>query len=244
MNNIVPLLYDFFVTKLPYITIFIFVLGVVLRLRRWFSAPRDPEREKIDLVSSIKYIILDVVLFRKTFKYDKINWLIVFLFHTSVAGILFGHLRGFKVWSATLFDPLGEWMAEFMVHTLPIYVGYVFIITQLLLLIRRFRLEKQQLVSLPNDYIAMILLLIKSILGQGMRLLPSEAATTTHYVVTFIPKLVVLHLESVPNYHWFYLHVLFTQLFIMYLPFSKLVHIFSGVISPAIYGSRRKQLEI
>jgi nitrate reductase gamma subunit len=237
------MLYDFFVTKLPYITILVFVLGVWLRLQRWFSAPKDPERETIGFIASIKYIVLDVVFFRKTFRYDKINWLIVFLLHGSVAGIIFGHLRGFHIWSAKLFDPLGEWMVEFMVHTLPIYVGYIFIISMVLLLLRRFLLENRQLVSLPNDYIAILLLLIKSILGQGMRIFPSEAIVTD-YTVTFIPRFVVLHLESIPNYHWFHLHVLFTQLFIMYLPFSKFVHIISGVISPAIYGSRRKKFDI
>jgi nitrate reductase gamma subunit len=48
----------------------------------------------------------------------------------------------------------------------------------------------------------------------------------------------------VPSYHWFHIHVLMTQLFVMYIPYSKFIHIISGVMTSAIYGSRRKQLGI
>jgi nitrate reductase gamma subunit len=81
-------------------------------------------------------------------------------------------------------------------------------------------------------------------MGQGMRLFPLEAISTEAYTVVFIPRLIVLHLETAPNYHWFHWHVFLTQALVMYTPFSKFIHIISGVISPAIYGSRRKELDI
>ena len=77
-----------------------------------------------------------------------------------------------------------------------------------------------------------------------MRILPPESIETITYSVVFIPKYSVLHLEAVPSYHWFHWHVLMTQLFVIYTPFSKFIHIISGVISPAFYGSRRKELDI
>lgn len=241
MNGALPTLYAFFVEKLPYITIAVFLAGVALRLNRWFAAPKDPGETRIDPVSALRYVVLDVVLFRKTFKTDKVTWLVVLLFHVGAGGILFGHMRGFKLWTAEMFNPLGHWVAEFLVHTLPVYMGWMFIATQLILLARRGFLEKRQLLSLPNDYGALVLLLITSILGQGMRIFPPEAIPPETYSVVFIPRLIVLHLEKVPSHHWFFLHVLFTQLLVMYIPFSKLVHVVSGVISPALYGSRRKE---
>ena len=234
-------LYAFFVEKLPYVTIAVFLIGVALRLSRWLSAPKGAEGARMDVVSSLKYVVLDVVLFRKTFKTDKATWLVVFLFHVGAGGILFGHMRGFKLWTAGMFDPLGHWVAEFLVHTLPVYMGWMFLATQVILLVRRGFFEKRQLLSLPNDYTALILLLITSILGQGMRIFPPESIPPETYRVVFIPRLIVLHLEKVPSHHWFFLHVLFTQLLVMYVPFSKLVHVVSGVVSPALYGSRRKE---
>jgi nitrate reductase gamma subunit len=77
-----------------------------------------------------------------------------------------------------------------------------------------------------------------------MRLVQPESIPTTIYSVVFIPKYIVLYLEVVPSYHWFHWHVLMTQLFVIYVPFSKFIHIISGVISPAFYGSRRKELDI
>jgi len=242
--SVITTLYRFFVEVLPYITIAIFTVGMILRILRWRNAPKDHYSTKINLVESIKYIILDVVLFRKTWKRDKLTWLVLFLFHGSVAGILFGHMRGFKLWSAAIFEPMGHRFADWMVHTLPIYVGWVFLATIVILLIRRIRLENQQLTSLTNDYIAMILLLLASIIGQGMRIFPPEAIIDGTYKVVFIPRLIVLHLETIPSYHWFHWHVLMTQLFVMYTPFSKFIHIISGIISPAIYGSRRKEIGI
>lgn len=244
MNGTVSWLYAFFVEKLPYITIAVFFIGATLRINRWMSAPKDPGETRLDPVSSIKYIILDVVLFRKQFKTDKVTWLIVFVFHMCAAGIMFGHMRGFKWWTASMFDPLGHDLAHFLVKELPIYVGWVFLASQIALLIRRRAYENKQLLSHPNDYLALVLLIITTILGQGMRIVPPEAIPLETYSVVFIPGLIVLHLEKVPSHHWFFLHVLFTQLFVMYIPYSKLVHILSGVITPAIYGSRRKEYGI
>ncbi len=244
LNSFVSLLYAFFVEKLPYITVAVFLMGIALRTLRWLSAPRNSQGARFSLSSAIKYVILDVIFFRKTFKWDKVTWLVLFLFHVAAGGILFGHLRGFLIWSAEMFYPLGLAVAEFMVHILPIYMGWLFIATQVLLIIRRGMSENKQLLSLPNDYLALILLLITSILGQGMRIIPPEAIPTHTYSVVFIPGLVVLHLEKVPSFHWFFLHVLFTQLFFMYIPFSKLVHIYSGVISSFLYGSRRAEYGI
>ena len=244
MVNFLSALYEFSIVTLPYITIVIFFVGMALRIQRWLSAPIGNEKLEFDVVASLKYIFLDVVMFRKTFKRDKFTWLMLFLFHGSVAGILFGHMRGFHLWSKAIFEPLGHWAAEFMVHILPIYVGWVFLFTQIILLARRIYLENKQLTSTSTDYIALILLIIVAILGQGMRLYPPEAVPTEIYHVVFIPRFIVLHLETVPSYHWFHLHVIFTQLFVIYTPFSKFIHILSGVITPAVYGSRRKEYDI
>lgn len=241
MNDIIASLYAFFVERLPYVTIAVFSVGAALRLSRWLAAPKDPKGARFDPISALKYVILDVVFFRKTFKTDKATWLVVFLFHLGAGGILFGHMRGFKLWSAGMFEPLGHWVAEFMVHTLPVYMGWIFLATQMFLLLRRALFERQKLLSHPNDYGALVLLLMTSVLGQGMRIFPPEAIPTETYSVVFIPRLIVLHLEKVPSHHWFFLHILFTQLLVMYIPFSKLVHVISGVVTPALYGSRRRE---
>jgi nitrate reductase gamma subunit len=135
-------------------------------------------------------------------------------------------------------------MAEFMIHTLPIYMGWILIITTSLLLIRRIRLERRQLISMTNDYGALLIVLLAAIAGQGARLCPPELVVKEAYRVVFIPRFIVLHLEASPSYHWFHWHVFFTQVFVIYTPFSKFIHIISGIIAPAIYGSRRKELGI
>jgi nitrate reductase gamma subunit len=244
MNGFLASLYTFFVEQLPYLTIIIFTIGMLLRIQRWRNASEDHHQPRLDFFESIKYVIFDVILFRKTYKRDKATWLLVFAFHGSIGGIIFGHMRGFHLWSASIFDPLGHWMAEFMVHTLPIYMGWILIITTTLLLIRRIRLEDKQLTSLPNDYVALVILLLAAIVGQGMRLFPPEVLHSEVHSIVFIPRFIVLHLEVIPSYHWFHWHVLFTQLFVIYTPFSKFIHILTGVITPAIYGSRRKELGI
>jgi nitrate reductase gamma subunit len=238
------LLYAFFVEKLPYITIAVFFTGIVIRLNRWLSAPPSPEKTKLNLASALRYILLDGVLFGKTYRDDKPTWLVLFLFHIGVGGILFGHLRSFKWWSIQWFEPLGNWVTEFLVETLPFYVGWMFITTQVILLVRRRSLKGKQLVAHSNGYIVLVLLLITSILGQGMRIFPPEVILTEAYSIVFIPGFIVFHLDKVPSQHWFFWHIFFTQLLVMYLPFSKLIHVHSDVITSALYDSRRKEYGI
>ena len=157
MNEALTPLYTFIVTKMPYITITLTLLGFALMLHRWLSAPKGPKGPPLNLGAASKYVFLDLVLFRKTWKTDKPTWLLVALFHWSAYGIIFGHLRGFGWWSIGLFEPLGHAFAEFMVETLPVYVGWVFVITTALLLVRRIAYEKTRLQSLPNDYVALVL---------------------------------------------------------------------------------------
>jgi nitrate reductase gamma subunit len=128
-----------------------------------------------------------------------------------------------------------------MVEILPIYVGWIFLITTVILLIRRIFLERTKLQSLSNDYIALVLLLIKGVLGQGMRILPVEAYLPEPIGITFIPNLAILWLEKLPAMDWFYWHIFFTQLFIIYIPYSKMIHILSSVITSTFYGSRRSE---
>jgi nitrate reductase gamma subunit len=208
MNQALSPLYSFFITKMPYITITLTVLGFLLMLQRWLSAPKSPEGPPLNLGAALKYMLLDLVLFRKTWKTCKPTWLL------------------------------------FMVETLPVYVGWVFLFTTAILLVRRIYYEKSKLESLSNDYIALVLLLIKGILGQGMRILPVEAYLSEPVGITFIPGLVVLWLEKLPAQDWFYWHVFFTQLFIIYIPFSKMIHVISSVITSALYGSRRSEYGI
>jgi nitrate reductase gamma subunit len=139
---------------------------------------------------------------------------------------------------------LGPSIVNFMIEILPIYVGYIFIGTLVMLLLRRMVFERKKLYSFTEDYLVLLLLLATSIFGQGTRVIPPVTIPPEVYDVTFIPGLIVLHLEKVPNDLWFSLHILTTQLLIMYIPFSKLFHVFSGVISPALYGSRRKKYGI
>ena len=90
MNPLIASVYAFWVEKLPYITIAVFTFGMALRIQRWLSAPKDHHLPKLDIIESIKYIILDVVLFRKNFKSDKHTWALVFASHErfpSLVGI-------------------------------------------------------------------------------------------------------------------------------------------------------------
>ena len=235
---------DLVVYDLPYITLTVFALGVAWRLQRWMTAPKDLDPIKLDAAASLKYILLDAILLRKQFKADKLSWTLVFSFHMCVYGIGFGHLRGFGVWSASLFAPLGAGFEDWIVYVFPIYVGYFFIGTLVAILARRILLERRkQLMSIPEDYVILVLLLAVAVLGQGTRVLPPGTVTPQVYDVTFF-GLITLHLEKVPNELWLDLHLFTSQLLIMYIPFSKLVHMFSGVVTPAFYGSRRKEIGV
>jgi nitrate reductase gamma subunit len=222
---------NFIYVVLPYLTIIILVVGLIWRIRLWWSKPRAKAvlfpAEKNKYVAAGK-VAGDIVLFGKTFSISKSLWIMTVLFHVGLLLVVLGHIRtvteiGF-LWSWFSLDAEG---IDDVAFALGMTAGGLMLAGAVLLLFRRF-LPKMRVLSIFQDYFVLIMLLMIILTGCAMRLwMPVHVEEIQHYargVLTFQPAVEISN--SVFLWHFF-----LAQMLVMYLPFSKLVHVVSKPVA-------------
>jgi nitrate reductase gamma subunit len=216
---------------LPYLTIIVFLAGLVWRFRTWWAKPRSkavlfPAAKNNRSVTA--RVVKDIVLFGKTFSTSKTLWVMAVLFHLGLLLVVVGHLRtivepGF-VWSWLKLDKQGIDSVSF---NMGMIAGGIVLLGVVLLLTRRLT-PVMRILSIFQDYAVLGMLLAVILLGLAMRLwMPLHAADVQQYVrgVLTLHPAVAIHNEL------FLWHIFFAQLMIMYLPFSKLIHLVSKPVA-------------
>ncbi len=212
---------------LPYITIIIFVVGLIWRLRTWWARPRakavlfPAAKSNIGMVTRVAR---DIVLFGKTFSMSKSLWVMAVLFHMGLLLVVLGHLRtvmeiGF-LWNLLNLDAHG---IESVAFGMGMTAGGIILVGVILLLSRRFT-PTMRIISIFEDYFVLFMLLVTILFGMVMRLwMPVHVEDIQHYARG------VLTLQPAMEIHnaFFLWHFFLAQVLIIYLPFSKLIHVVS-----------------
>ena len=216
---------------LPYITILVFVVGLIWRFRTWWSKPRA--KAVLFPAASNRYeaagrVVGDIVLFGKTYSVSKFLWAAAMIFHFGLLLVVLGHIRviteiGF-LWSWLGLDEEG---IDAVAHAMGMTAGVIMLTGAVLLTVRRFT-PNMRVISLFRDYFVLFGLLAIVMTGISMRLwAPIHAEEVQEYargVLTFSPAVVI----SNTVFLW---HFFLAQMVIMYLPFSKLVHVVSKPVA-------------
>jgi len=177
-------------------------------------------------------------LFRNTrFYYSRMEhvdtrwlWAIAMAFHYSLLVILIRHLRFFTNPVPNIVRTI-DWVDGIMkVWVPPLYVTGILVLVALAFLWgRRIFLGKERTISLPSDYIPLLLITIIVVTGNLMRYFIKvdlyAVKTLAIGLATFSPP----PYEVLQRIHGlFYVHLLFVSILIAYIPFSKLMH-FAGI---------------
>lgn len=216
---------------LPYMTIFVFVAALIWRMRLWWAKPRAkavlfPAAKSNSVV--VRRVVKDIVLFGKTFSMSKSLWIMTVLFHLGLLLVVLGHIRtvieiGF-LWR--WFNVKGADI-DHVAFAMGMTAGGLVLAGVILLLTRRFT-PKMRVLSIFDDYFVLGMLLVIILTGLSMRLwMPIHADEIQHYargVLTFQPAVEI-------NNALFMWHFFLAQVLIMYLPFSKLVHVVSKPVA-------------
>ncbi len=195
-------------------------------------------------------IFMEVFFFRSLFKnvrYElpgqtavNTKWLWVFgiAFHWSLLIVLLRHFRFFLepvpwfVMAISKLDGFLEFHTDyFQPHVVNIMItGIILLAALLYLLFRRVAFPRERTLSLPSDYVALILLLGVVTTGLLMRyVIPVDVA----HVKELAQGLLSFNPPASPNLHWlFMLHLLFVSTLLAYFPFSKLMHSAGVFFSP------------
>lgn len=189
----------------------------------------------------IKTILWDVFFQRRLFRQSHFRWLIHSLIFLP---LVIRFVWGLVALTASITNPGGVWIWD-MLDKNNALTGFVFDLTGLMILIGvilaliRGRVQRAGQVSgLPNqDRTALILIGSIVLVGfvlEGMRIAMTGAPGSAAYAFVGFS---ISRLFSQPSvlsnlygYGW-YLHAILTGIFIVYLPFSRLLHV---ILSPVV----------
>ena len=225
----------FIMQILPYISVVVFVIGLLYRLGRWASArivhnitltPAPTTK-----VGAIIDIATEATFFRSLFKSDKALWAGAWVMHIALFFILAGHVLGIGL--------LGRQFAyvgltsvetsEMLSNFLGTSFGIVLLLALFYLLYRRIRINEVRMISAPSDYIMLLLLIGIVAAGNFMRFVPEwgihyePVRDYIQHLMTFTPitpDMEIMHKQV------FIIHLLLVQMLMIVFPFSKLLHSF------------------
>lgn len=215
------LLHNLILTVLPTVTMIIFFFGIYLRIRSWqrgipqFRPPMKPTFK--DIYATFKHLARkDIVS----------TWALLWPLHISFLFVFFGHLRSIGIWSVEWFT----WLApkEFWTIIMSNSVGMIFLITILVLLyVRSMATDMRVPATRFGDYLFIILIAIIAITGMAMRFLPHAYGELAFQIVPGINMI----LDKIPQLDVLALHALASELFISFIPFSRLMHMITGLVT-------------
>ena len=212
---------------LLYLSAAVFLLGMGWRLSKWL---RTPVPLKIVLTPAPKTssgvawrLGGELFGFRSLFKADPSLWIPAWLFHVSLVFLAGGHIGGLvipKFAEATL--GLTEEQFERLAQVSGSAIGVLAVAALLWLLIRRLAAERARWISTFSDYFALVLLLLIIGTGNQMRFMGGLEIVQARQ---FVSGWLMLHPVAPPSDPMFAVHVLLVCVLLIYIPFSKLVHL-------------------
>ncbi len=172
------------------------------------------------------------LLLRSLFRADRRLWSAAWVFHVSLILLAAGHVGGLVI-PGFVQTSLG--LTEEQFHRVAQLSGGAFGIiaagSLAYLLLRRFVAERVRFVSTFSDYFALGLLLMIVGSGNHMRFLGGlELAQARR----FVSGLLTFHPVAAPSDPTFAVHLLLVCALLVYIPFSKLMHLGGLVFSPTL----------
>lgn len=221
----------YYVVLVPmvYVAFAVFFLGTGIRLVKMFLEPKHPTTLQIfpEKRPVWFWALYDTFLLPTVRRHNPVLWIFLMLFHISFFLLIIGHL---------------ELIDEFRIfHIIPHevflgngFIGLILSVSLLFFLFRRFVSPNREL-SVPEDYYLLILLFLTVLFGSQMdwarRWYEYGDLSVEDYRV-YLSSLLYLRPELSSDLtlsgHSFMLvlHVFFANLFLMFFPFSKIMHSF------------------
>ncbi len=230
---------------LLYAAVAVFLLGMGWRISWWLRAPAPLKIVLTPAPKTFSGVAVrlagEIFTFRSLFKGDRYFWIPAWLFHLSLALLLIGHLGGLvmpKVAEATL--GLDESQFEHLAQVAGSVAGILAISTVLWLLIRRQVGERPRSISHFSDFFALILLLLILGTGSHMRFMGGLDIMQARQ---FVAGWLMFHLVPPPSNPVFAAHVILVSVLLIYIPFSKLVHIGGAALFSPTLNQRNNPRE-
>jgi len=225
----VQVVYYIILVPMVYVAFAVFFAGIVVRLVKIFREPRNPTTLQIYPERKHRWLwaLHDTFLLPTVRRHNPLFWVFLMLFHICFLLLIVGHLeliREFGVFQ----------IIEHEVFLGSGFIGLILSVCVLYFLFRRFRSPVREL-SVPEDYYLLVLLFLTVFFGSQMdwarqwyeygNLSVEDYRAYLSSLVSLRPELSSEVTESGHSF-MLVLHVFFANLFLMFFPFSQLMHSF------------------
>ena len=163
----------------------------------------------------------EVVLFQSLFKSNKWIWLFGWVFHVTLAAVLFRHLRYFL-------QPVPLVVA--LAQPFGVLFGLAMVVALVFLLARRIVVDRVRYISGPSDYLMLALILAIGVSGLTLNLV---ARTDIVETKAFFLGLMRFDWRPLPTDPALLVHLALVAALMIVFPFSKLLHAPGVFFSPS-----------
>ncbi|MDR3640036.1 MAG: respiratory nitrate reductase subunit gamma [Humidesulfovibrio sp.] len=219
-------LYYLILAPMVYLAVAVSVLGTLWRIARLLRAPAAPPPPPIypSRKPSWLFALGDALLLPSVFKHNAPLWAALGLFHLGLAALFLGHLELVADFKALQLIPHSIFLGKGL-------IGLTVLVCLMYFLCRRMVSPTKEL-SVPEDYLLLVLLLFTVLFGAQMdwaRTWFGYSSMGVDEYRGYLSSLIRLKpsVEGVTSAgHSFMLvaHVFFANLLIMAFPFTKLMH--------------------
>ena len=198
---------------MPYVAIAVLAIGIGGRTLRWALMPRHvpwtlyPPPE--GLLEQMRFMAGEIFAFRALFRQNRPLWISAWIFHIAMAllglwFVLFVAAGGFT------------WLAKLGLILLGITAAYMMVYRRVV--------PQARAVSQPVEFFNLGLFLAIAVVGivTVLRQTP-DADTVRQYLVSLLS----FRPAAVPQDSWFLLLLVLVEIFFIYFPFSRMVHMVS-----------------
>lgn len=209
-------------------------LGIVLKITGILKAPKLPYTLKIFPESEARFprlaAVWDAFTMPTIRKHKPVLWVFLMMFHAGIAVLVLAHLDLLPQARMTSAD------SPHMIGSGA--VGVILTVSLVYLLFRRFRAPVREF-SVPSDYLLLFLILCVLVTGDliswGNSWSPDGFVITKQDLGQYLSSLLRFTFDdprtmmSGSHYVLVGVHVLLANLFLMLLPFSKIMHSFFAI---------------
>lgn len=221
--------YYIILIPMVYVAFAVFFVGIATRLVKIFREPKNPSTLQIYPEKRHRWLwaLHDTFLLPTVRRHNPGFWVFLMLFHICFLLLIIGHLE--LIYEFSIFQ-----IIDHEVFLGRGFVGLILSLCVLFFLFRRFASPVKEL-SVPEDYYLLILLFLTVFFGSQMDWARRwyeygnlSVEDYRHYLFSLVYLRPELSSELTESGHSFMLvlHVFFANLFLMFFPFSQLMHSF------------------
>ncbi|MBF0268565.1 MAG: respiratory nitrate reductase subunit gamma [Alphaproteobacteria bacterium] len=213
-----------FYAALLYVSAAVLVAGLAFKIRQYWTTPA-PLKIAVTPAPTTQAgayvrVAREAALFESLFYSNRWLWIFAMAFHAGLALVLVRHLRYF-------INPVPDLLA--LIQPLGVYGGMAMVGGLLVLLLRRFVIDRVRYITRPSDVLMLLLLIGIGVSGFGMKFLHH---TDVVAVKAFIMGLYVFDIRELPAEPPLLAHLFMVALLMIVFPFSKLLHVPGVFFSP------------